>query len=61
MTYFTPAFNDFFKGLAANNHKDWFHEHKKQYEQVVKKPFDHFLKDLIENIRQKYDPRVRTN
>lgn len=55
MQYFTEGFNNFFKGLAANNHKDWFHEHKKTYEKEVKQAFARFLTDLIQNIRTQYD------
>lgn len=58
MQYFTEGFNDFFKGLAPNNHKDWFHENKKTYEKEVKKAFAKFLTDLIQNIREKYDPKL---
>lgn len=58
MIYFTEAFNDFFKGLAPNNNKDWFHANKKQYERAVKKPFDKFLEDLIANIKQQYLPTL---
>jgi uncharacterized protein (TIGR02453 family) len=58
MQYFTEGFNNFFKGLAPNNHKDWFHENKKTYEREVKKAFAKFLGDLIQNIREKYDPEL---
>ncbi len=58
MSYFTNSFNDFFKGLAANNNKDWFHQNKKQYAQAVKLPFDRFLTALIAEIQQKYDPSL---
>ena len=58
MSYFTDDFVSFFKDLAANNHKDWFHANKKRYEQSVKKPFEAFLRDLIAEI-QKHDPSVQ--
>lgn len=58
MQYFTEGFNNFFKGLAPNNHKDWFHENKKTYEKEVKKAFATFLTDLIQTIREKYDPEL---
>lgn len=58
MQYFTEDFNNFFKGLAPNNHKDWFHKNKKTYERAVKKAFARFLTDLIQNIREKYDPEL---
>lgn len=55
MTYFTPAYTNFFKGLAANNHKDWFHDHKRDYEQFVKEPFKAFVGDLIAAVQKGYD------
>ncbi|MEQ9262926.1 MAG: DUF2461 domain-containing protein [Owenweeksia sp.] len=52
MHYFTEDFLDFFKELAANNHKDWFDENRKRYKRSVKEPFDLFVGDLILNIRK---------
>jgi uncharacterized protein (TIGR02453 family) len=57
MQYFTQDFLDFFIELAANNHKDWFHENKKRYEKSVKEPFDLFVKDLISEIKV-HDPEL---
>lgn len=48
MAYFTEDYLDFFKELAANNHKDWFHENKKRYEVSVKEPFKSFVQDIID-------------
>ena len=48
MAYFTKDYIDFFKELAANNHKDWFHENKKRYELSVKDPFNAFVQDIID-------------
>ena len=48
MAYFTQDFLDFFKELAANNHKDWFHANKKRYEKSVKDPFKVFVQDMID-------------
>ena len=58
MAYFQKGFVDFFKGLAANNHRDWFNDNRKLYEKEVKKPFYHFLGDLITEI-SKSEPRVK--
>ena len=58
MSYFSQDFIDFFKDLAANNNKDWFHANKKRYETSIKKPFEVFLTDLIGEI-QKYDASVQ--
>ena len=48
MAYFTQDYLDFFKELAANNHKDWFHANKKRYELSVKEPFNVFVQDIID-------------
>ena len=52
MSYFSPAFNDFFIELASNNNKDWFDKNRKKYETEVKKPFHHFVSDLIGEINK---------
>lgn len=57
MAYFTQDYIDFFKELAANNHKDWFHENKKRYQKEVKKAFENFTADAI-SIAQKLDPKI---
>ncbi|NER13011.1 TIGR02453 family protein [Leptobacterium flavescens] len=54
MSYFTEDYTAFFKELAGNNHKDWFHQHKKRYEASVKNPFQAFVGRLIEEIAR-YD------
>jgi len=48
MTYFTKDYLDFFKELAANNNKDWFHANKKRYELSVKEPFLVFIQEIID-------------
>ncbi len=57
MNYFTPDFSKFFKDLAKNNNREWFHENKKRYEQSVKTPFHTFLGDLISEV-QKQDKEL---
>lgn len=47
MTYFTSDYLEFFKELAANNHKDWFDANRKRYINSVKEPFANFVKALI--------------
>ena len=44
---FTSDYTQFFKELAANNNRDWFHENKKRYEKSVKEPFKQFTQALI--------------
>lgn len=50
MKYFNPGFNDFFKELAANNHKEWFDANRKRYLKEVKQPFEDFVKAYIETL-----------
>lgn len=47
MSHFSKDFNQFFIELAANNHKDWFDDNRKRYEQNIKKPFEGFVSDLV--------------
>lgn len=51
MTYFDSDFLQFFKDLAANNNRDWFHANKKRYEGSVKNPFKAFITDLIQEVK----------
>ncbi|MGY6563006.1 MAG: DUF2461 domain-containing protein [Luteibaculaceae bacterium] len=55
MPYFTKEFSNFFTELKDSNHKEWFDANRTRYEQHVKKPFYHFLTDLIEAVK-KYEP-----
>lgn len=57
MSYFTSEYINFFKELAANNHREWFHENKKRYEAAVKKPFHQFIEVMIDHVRA-VDPDV---
>lgn len=50
MRYFTADFTTFFKQLAAHNHRDWFQENKKIYDEEVKKPFYQLTADLIKEL-----------
>ena len=50
--YFTKDFHQFFKELAANNHKDWMDENRKRYTQVVKQPFEKFIQAIQEEVSQ---------
>lgn len=51
MSYFSIAYIDFFKDLAANNNRDWFHENKNRYEADVKKPFENFIQAVIDRMK----------
>ena len=57
MTYFNSSFVEFFKGLAANNSKEYFDEHRKTYEKEVKKPFHKLILDLSQEL-SKFDPAI---
>lgn len=52
MKYFSIDFTQFFKELAANNHKDWFDENRKRYEKEVKEPFKEFIAALIKEVQK---------
>lgn len=45
-SYFTPKSFTFLRGLARNNDKTWFNEHKPQYEEHVRQPFLRLIADL---------------
>lgn len=47
MKYFGPEFLKFFHELRENNHKQWFEEHKAEYEKYVKVPFLEFVKQAL--------------
>jgi len=48
---------DFLKDLAKNNNRDWFQTNKTRYEVDLKKPFEDFVGQIIQEIR-KVDERV---
>ncbi len=50
MRYFTPDFLEFYKELAANNHKEWMDAHRTRYEQVVKVPMEAFVADMLQQM-----------
>jgi uncharacterized protein (TIGR02453 family) len=51
MSYFTPEFLKFFRGLKKNNSKAWFDANKEWYETAIKKPFALFVEEIIARIR----------
>jgi len=44
--------------LAANNNRDWYHANKSRYEKEVKKPFEAFITDLIDEMA-KFEPQMK--
>ncbi len=55
----TQAYSDFFKELAANNNKEWFHANKKRYETDVKGPFIKLVEELTPGLL-KLDSNIST-
>ncbi|MFA6230308.1 MAG: DUF2461 domain-containing protein [Rhodanobacter sp.] len=45
-TYFTPASFRFLRSLDRHNSRDWFHEHKDDYERHVREPYLQLITDL---------------
>ena len=56
----TENYSVFFQELEKNNSKEWFHGHKKEYENDVKKPFLKLLEALIPELL-KLEPTIPTN
>jgi uncharacterized protein (TIGR02453 family) len=59
MAYFTEEYLQFFKELAPNNHREWFHENKKRYETHVKSPFEKFVGHMIMRLSD-FDDELKT-
>jgi len=57
MQYFTKEYTKFFRALAKNNNKEWFHANKKVYSAEVRQPMIAFVEDLIIEM-QKHDPEM---
>ena len=55
MAHFTSEFHTFFAGLEAHNNRDWYADHKKDYERHVRDPFKAFVTSVIEACAQR-DP-----
>jgi len=53
MKFFDQELLNFFIELAPNNHKDWFDENRKRYENSVKEPFKSFVNQIITKISAK--------
>jgi len=55
MNHFISAdFFEFFIGLAQNNRKSWFDEHRSEYEQWVKQPFHALVAAMQERLGPPY-------
>ena len=49
---FTPKFFEFFQGLTKNNNRDWFNEHKPDYQQAVAQPMCAFVEAMGPRLRK---------
>lgn len=49
--YFTKQTFTFLSSLAENNTREWFDEHKQDYEKVVREPALDFISDMDEELR----------
>lgn len=58
MAWFTKEYESFFRELKDNNNKEWFDKNKKRFETHVKKPFEKFIADMIDRMRE-LDPECR--
>lgn len=50
MAYFTEGFIEFFRRLSRQNTRAWYHAHKGDYEQFVKRPFEEFVGEMIHRL-----------
>lgn len=50
MSYFNSEFISFFKGLAANNNKEYFDANRKIYTKQVKEPFQALVMDVRDEL-----------
>ncbi|GAB5408128.1 MAG: DUF2461 domain-containing protein [Balneolaceae bacterium] len=48
----TQAYIDFFTELSKNNHKKWFDAHRKEYEEIVRKPFIELVEATIPGLME---------
>ena len=44
--HFEPSLLTFLKGLQVNNNRDWFNDHKQQYEDHVRSPALAFIEQM---------------
>jgi len=45
--FFTKNYHQFLSNLKKNNNRVWFNEHKQDYLDHVKKPFENFVEELL--------------
>lgn len=52
MAFFTEETLEFWRGLARNNTKKWFDEHRSDYEAHLKEPYHRLAVALVERLRE---------
>lgn len=52
MAFFTTESVAFWRGLAKNNTKVWFDEHRKDYEKHLKAPYNELAEALVEQVKE---------
>ena len=50
MVFFKEDYLEFFKDLAANNEREWFHSQKVRFDHSVKKPFELFVGYILTSL-----------
>jgi uncharacterized protein (TIGR02453 family) len=54
----TPDYTRFFRGLARNNRRPWYHAHKAEFDEHVRRPFEELVEEMIHRIGA-VEPAVR--
>jgi uncharacterized protein (TIGR02453 family) len=49
-SYFTTQGMSFLNQLAKNNNREWFHEHKSEYEDLIRTPALNFIDDMANEL-----------
>jgi uncharacterized protein (TIGR02453 family) len=52
VTFFTTESVVFWRGLAKNNSKAWFDEHRKDYETHLRAPYNALAEALVEQVKE---------
>lgn len=55
MPYFTENTIQFLQALSRHNNREWFQQHKNDYLQYAKEPFELFVQDLITAMQPYFD------
>jgi len=54
----TPEYTRYFRGLTRNNRRAWYHAHKAEYDEHVRRPFEELVEEMIHRIGG-VEPAVR--